>query len=314
MLSLQFLPVRASTAAPGVDHLFLFLLGVATFFSLLIFVLIFYFAVKYRRRAADEVPPAIHEPLALEVTWIVIPFLITIVIFLWGAKLFSDQFNPPANAEEIFVVGKQWMWKLQHQEGNREINALHIPIGRPIKLVMTSEDVIHDFYVPAFRVKKDVIPGRYTSLWFQANKPGQYHFFCSQYCGTDHSLMKGWVTVMEPAAYEQWLNSGAPNESMAASGQRLFQQYECATCHQDKDSPSGPSLVGVFGKTQMLQGGKSIVADEAYLRNSILNPGADIVAGYQPLMPTYQGQVNEEQLLRLIAYIKSLGTQERKKQ
>ncbi len=314
MLSLQFLPVRASAAAASVDYLFLFLLGVAAFFSLLIFVLIFYFAIRYRRRSADEVPPLVKEPFSLEVAWIVIPFVITVAIFLWGAKLFSDQFHPPANAEEIFVVGKQWMWKLQHQEGNREINELHIPVGRPIKLVMTSEDVIHDFFVPALRVKKDVLPGRYTSIWFEANRPGQYHFFCSQYCGTDHSLMKGWVTVMEPADYERWLTAGTSRESMAASGQRLFQQLECSTCHQAAETANGPSLAGVFGKPQMLAGGKSVIADEAYLRDSIVNPRAQIVAGYPPLMPTYRGQVNEEQLLQLIAYIKSLEAPERKKQ
>ncbi len=312
MLSLPFFPERASAAALSVDYLFLFLLAVGVFFSVLIFALIFYYAVRYRRRSADEVPPLVHEPFALEVAWIVIPFIITIAIFVWGAKLFSDQFHPPANAEEVFVVGKQWMWKLQHQEGNREIDELHVPVGRPIKLVMTSEDVIHDFFVPAFRVKKDVLPGRYTSIWFQADKPGRYHFFCSQYCGTDHSLMKGWVTVMEPTAYEQWLGAGAASESMAVSGQRLFQQLECTSCHQETDTPNGPSLMGVFGRPQMLQGGRSVVADEAYLRDSIVNPRAQILAGYRPLMPTYQGQVNEEQILQLIAYIKSLGAPERK--
>ncbi len=314
MLLLQFMPVRASTSAAGVDYLFLFLLGVAAFFSVLIFALIFYFAIRYRRRSEDEVARLVREPVALEVTWIVIPFILTVIIFLWGAKLFSDQYHPPADAEEVFVVGKQWMWKLQHQEGNREINELHIPVGRPIKLVMTSEDVIHDFFVPAFRVKKDVIPGRYTSIWFEADRPGQYHFFCSQYCGTDHSLMKGMVTVMEPAAYEQWLNSGSTNESMASSGQRLFDRLDCNSCHREADTVIAPTLAGVFGKELMLEGGKKVVADEAYLRDSILNPRAEIAAGYGPVMPTYQGQVNEEQLLQLIAYIKSLGAVERKKQ
>jgi cytochrome c oxidase subunit II len=314
MLMLQFLPERASAAAAGVDHLFFFLLWVSAFFSVLIFGLIFYFAMKYRRRSPGQLSALIREPMSLEVTWIVIPFILTIVIFLWGAILYTEQARPPANAEEIFVVGKQWMWKLQHPEGNREINELHIPVGRPIKLVMTSEDVIHDFFVPAFRVKKDVLPGRYTSIWFLPNKTGTFHFFCSQYCGTEHSRMNGWVTVMEPAAYEKWLGEGGAKETMAASGKSLFQRLECDNCHQAADSERGPSLVGVFGKTQPLEGGKGVVADERYLRDSILDPRVEVAAGFQPLMPTYKGQVNEEQLLELIAYIKSLAAPERKKQ
>lgn len=304
---------QASTAAASVDHLFYFLLSVSGFFLLLIFGLLFYFAVRYRRRSPDQPAERVHEPLALEVAWIVIPFLITVVIFVWGAKIFSDQSRPPAGAEEIFVVGKQWMWKLQHQEGNREINALHVPIGRPIKLVMTSEDVIHDFFVPAFRVKKDVLPGRYTSIWFEANKTGTYQFYCSQYCGTDHSRMTGQVTVMEPAEYERWLNEGSPHVSMAAAGHDLFDRLGCSGCHQETDSDRGPALAGVFGRPRRLSDGRTVFADEAYLRDSILNPQGAIVAGYEGIMPTFKGQVNEDQLLELIAYIKSLSQQERKK-
>lgn len=303
----QLVPEQASSTAASVDHLYFFLVGVGGFFSVLIFGLIFYFAVKYRRRVDDAIPPLIHEPAALEVTWIVIPFILTVIIFLWGAKLYSDQSRPPATAEEIFVVGKQWMWKLQHMEGNREINELHIPVGRPVKLVMTSEDVIHDFFVPAFRVKKDVLPGRYTSIWFQPTKTGTYHFFCSQYCGTDHSRMKGWVTVMEPSAYEQWLRRGDTGESMTVLGQRLFQRLECDSCHQAADTNRGPSLIGVFRAARTFQGGGSVVADESYLRESILNPRAKIVSGYQPLMPAYEGQLSDGELLELITYIKSLA-------
>jgi len=303
----QFIPEQASTAAASVDHLYFFLVGVGGFFSVLIFALIFYFAVKYRRRVDGEIPPLIHEPAALEVTWMVIPFILAVIMFLWGAKLYSDQSRPPAAAEEIFVVGKQWMWKLQHMEGNREINELHIPVGRPVKLVMTSEDVIHDFFVPAFRVKKDVLPGRYTSIWFQPTKTGTYHFFCSQYCGTDHSGMKGWVTVMEPSAYEQWLKRGDTGESMTVLGQRLFQRLECDFCHQAADTNRAPSLIGVFRTARTIQGGGSVVADESYLRESILNPRAKIVSGYQPLMPAYEGQLSDDELLELITYIKSLA-------
>ncbi len=310
----QLVPQQASTSAASVDHLFYFLIGVGGFFSVLIFALIFYFAVKYRRRDDDAIPPLIHEPAALEAAWILIPFILTVIIYLWGAKLYSDQSQPPATAEEIFVVGKQWMWKLQHIEGNREINELHVPVGRPIRLVMTSEDVIHDFFVPAFRVKKDVLPGRYTGIWFQATKTGTYHFFCSQYCGTDHSLMKGWVTVMEPADYEQWLRKGETGESMAVLGQRLFQRLECDSCHQTTDTNRGPSLLGVFRKTRVIQGAGAVVADEDYLRESILNPRAKILAGYQPLMPSYEGQVSADEVLELIAYIKSLRAPERDRQ
>ncbi len=310
----QFSLERASTAAASVDHLFYFLLAVSAFFLVLIFTLLLYFAIRYRRRSPDQAAELIREPVALEVTWIVIPFLITIVIFIWGAKLYSDQSHTPSNAEQIFVVGKQWMWKLQHQEGNREINALHIPIGRPIELVMTSEDVVHDFFVPAFRVKKDVLPGRYTSIWFEANKTGTYHFFCSQYCGTDHARMTGWVTVMEPAECERWLSEDAPRETMVSSGERLFQRLGCSSCHGAADSDHGPTLLGLYGRTRRMQDGHSVVADEAYIRESIVNPRAKLVSGYQSLMPTFQGQVDEEHILQLIAYIKSLATPERKKQ
>ncbi len=310
----HLLPVRASVAASDVDHLFYFLVGISLFFSCIIFASIFYFALRYRRRSSGQLAGQVHEPLSLEVTWIVIPLLLTVVIFLWGAKLYSDQSRPPAAAEDIFVVGKQWMWKLQHPEGNREINELHIPLGRPIRLIMTSEDVIHDFFVPAFRVKKDVLPGRYTSIWFQAKQPGTYHFFCSQYCGTNHSQMTGWVTVMRPAEYEQWLNRGVASEPMAAAGEKLFQRLACSNCHQETDTGRGPSLAGVFGKPQLLAGGQTVVADEAYIRDAIINPEAQILAGYPAIMPTYKGQVTEEDLLNLMAYIKSLTAPERKKQ
>ncbi len=208
---------------------------------------------------------------------------------------------------EIFVVGKQWMWKVQHPGGQREINELHVPVGRPVKLIMGSEDVLHSYYIPAFRVKADVIPGRYNTLWFQATTPGRYHLFCAEYCGTQHSGMIGEIIAMEPAAYQEWVSGGRAEDSPVAAGAKLFQDLACVSCHQAESQGRGPSLVNVFGHEVELQGGAKVLADEAYIRESILQPQAKIVAGYQPLMPTFQGLVTEEQLLQLIAYVKSLG-------
>ena len=230
------------------------------------------------------------------------------VMFGWGASLYFTISRPPAEALAITVVGKQWMWKFQHPQGPREINQLHIPVGRPVQLTMASEDVIHSVYVPAFRVKMDVVPGRYTSMWFEATQTGTYHLFCAEYCGTSHAGMIGQVTVLTPTAYEAWLSGGTAGESPVAAGERLFQQLGCQSCHRPDAVGRGPSLQGLFGQTQRLQSGASIVVDEAYVRESILLPNAKIVAGYTPIMPTFQGQISEEGLLQIIAYIRSLGT------
>jgi len=216
----------------------------------------------------------------------------------------------PANTIDIYVVGKQWMWKIQHPEGKREINELHIPIGQPVQLTMASEDVIHSFYIPAFRTKKDVVPGRYTTLWFEANKLGEYHLFCAEYCGTQHSTMIGKVTVMEPDAYQNWLSGGIGGETMVQAGERQFQQLGCHTCHKEVSGGRGPSLVGVYGKPVQLDNGGTVTADEAYVRESILNPQAKIVHGFKPIMPTFQGQINEETLIQILTYIQSLGEAE----
>jgi cytochrome c oxidase subunit 2 len=246
--------------------------------------------------------------MALEIAWSVIPLPITMVIFVWGASVFFAMSRPPQETLNIYVVGKQWMWKFQHLDGQREINELHVPVGRAVKLIMTSEDVIHDVFVPAFRVKADVLPGRYTHIWFQATKPGRYHLFCAEYCGTRHSGMTGEVVVLEPSEYQTWLSGGVPEGSLASTGEKLFQDLACVTCHRGDTQARGPVLQGLFGKTVLLQNGESVTADEAYLRESILNPGARITAGFQPIMPTFQGQISEEQLLALIEYIKSLST------
>ncbi len=268
------------------------------------------FAIKYRRRHDEEIGVAIHGSLALELLWSFIPLVIAMVMFAWGAKVFFDLYRPPAGAMEIFVVGKQWMWKVQHADGQREINELHVPVGRPVKLMMGSEDVIHSYYIPAFRVKADVIPGRYNSMWFTATKPGRYHLFCAEYCGTKHSGMIGWVTAMEPADFQVWLGGGAGTAtSPIAAGEKLFQDLACNTCHQAGPQARGPLLTGIYGKPVELQGGGTVTIDDAYLRESIVNPQAKVVAGFQPIMPTFQGMVTEEQLLQLIAYVKSLSQQ-----
>jgi len=295
--------------ATRVDALYFFLLAIATFFGLLIAVLIVYYAVKFHRRSPNAVGARIHGSMVLEVTWTVVPLLITMVIFVWGASVYFAMARPPDETLNIYVVGKQWMWKFQHLDGQREINELHVPVGRPVKLITTSEDVIHDFFVPAFRVKADVLPGRYVSIWFEPTKPGRYHLFCAEYCGTRHSGMIGEVVVMEPNEYEAWLSGGAAEGSLASVGAKLFQELACNTCHRPDAQGRGPVLDGLFGKTVTLQGGETVTADEAYVRESILMPSAKITAGFQPIMPTFQGLVTEEQLLALIEYIKSLQTQ-----
>jgi cytochrome c oxidase subunit 2 len=300
-------PEQASTIAEGVDHLYLFLVGLTAFFSVLIFSVIFYFAIRYRRRSDDERPEPIHGSMALEGFWSFVPFVIVMVIFGWGASLYFINSRPPEGAMELSVVGKQWMWKIQHPAGRREINELHVPVGTAVRLTMTSEDVIHSFYVPAFRTKMDVLPGRYTSVWFQATRRGEYHLFCAEYCGTEHSRMGGTVYVMEQVDYDRWLSGAGPGESMASLGERMFTQLRCDGCHRADSTGRGPSLDNVFGRIVALTGGQTVVADQAYMRESILNPRAKLVAGFDPVMPTFQGQVSEEQVMQLIAYIRSLG-------
>lgn len=287
------------------DYLYYFLTALTVFFAGLIFAVVFYFAIKYRRRDKNEVPPQNEGNLVLELTWTIIPALICVFIFIWSAHIFMRASTPPPNSTEIFVVGKQWMWKIQHPEGPREIDQLHVPVNEPIKLTMTSEDVIHDFGVPAFRIKRDVVPGMYSTEWFEATKVGQYHLFCDQFCGMGHPTMAGTVFVMSHADYAHWLTSQLNTRPMFASGELLYTQLGCNTCHTPDGKPGVPPLAGLYGSEVKLQNGKTVTADDAYLRESILGPEA--VAGYPPTMPTYQGQLNEDEVLQLIAYIKSLG-------
>ena len=306
-----FLPDAASTFADRVDALYLYLVALTIFFSSGIALAIIYFAVRYRRRSPDEIPRPIAGSLKLELLWTVIPFLISMTIFVWGASVYFSLYRAPANAIDIYVVGKQWMWKFQHVDGQREINELHVPVGSRVRLTMTTEDVIHSFYVPAFRIKMDVVPGRYSTTWFEATQTGRFHLFCAEFCGTNHSGMGGYVVVMEPSEYQDWLSGGA-TDSPASQGQRLFQDLGCVTCHRQDSQGRGPMLTNVFGNRVELDNGETIVADENYLRESVRNPQARIVAGFArpSIMPMYtNSQITEEQLLQLIAYIRSLGAQ-----
>jgi len=301
-------PEQASTMAAKVDLLFVFILAVLVFFSSIIAISIIFFAVRYHR-STHRKPEAIEGSLALEIGWTVIPLGIAMIIFVWGAVLFFAMNRPPAQAMEIYGVGKQWMWKFEHMDGQREINQLHVPVGRDVKVILASQDVIHAFYVPAFRVKADVVPGRYTYVWFRATKPGRYHLFCAEYCGTQHSGMIGDVVVMEPADFERWLAGGPTEGSLAQGGEKLFQQLACNTCHRADSGARGPDLAQLFGSTVTLADGRKVKVDENYIRESILNPQAKIVQGFQPIMPTFQGQISEEGLLQLVEYIKALQKQ-----
>ena len=307
---LPLFPEAASHVAPQVDALFFAWSAISIFFTILIAALILYFMVRYRRRSVDEVGLPERAPNWLEVGWSVIPLVISLAMFVWGARVFYNIYRAPSNAVEYWTVGKQWMWKFQHPDGHREINALHIPVGQPIKLNIQSEDVIHSFFVPAFRVKQDAVPGRQTSVFFEATKPGVYHLFCTEYCGGEHSRMIGSVIALEPEQYETWLAGGPAGKSMVASGAELFQSLACVTCHRAGATgrlARGPALEGLYGSQQKLANGQTVIADDTYIRESILTPTAKLVAGWDPVMPTFQGQVTEEQLTQLIAYIRTLG-------
>ena len=303
---LQLFPDQASTLASRVDNLYFFLLATSGFFAVAVTVMVIFFAVKYRRRHPDQEGEPIHGSLALELIWTGIPFILAMVMFVWGASVYFALVRMPDEALDVYAVGKQWMWKFQHREGQREINELHIPVDTPIRVLLTSEDVLHDLYFPNFRTKMDVIPGRYTQLWFEATQTGTFHIFCAEYCGTKHSGMIGHVVVMPQAEYQAWLGGGAAEGTLAQRGEKLFTQFACITCHRPDSQGRGPVLNGLLGSTVHLGNGNTLTADPAYVRESILNPTAKVVAGFLPLMPTFQGQVTEEQILALTEYIKSL--------
>ena len=309
MGGIPLFPEAASSFAAEVDALYLFIFAVSAFFTVAISMAVVFFGVRYRRTHAEEIGAHIEGSLPLELVWSIIPTMISMVMFAWGAKLFYEIRVPPAETLQIYAVGKQWMWKFQHAGGQREINELHVPMGRPIKILVTSEDVLHDLYFPAFRTKIDAIPGRYMPLWFTATKLGRYHIFCAEYCGTKHSGMIGTVIVMEPAQYQAWLAGGGTEGTMAERGAKLFNDLACTTCHLDSGQGRGPSLKDIVGKAVDLADGSSVMLDEGYLRESILNSQAKVVRGFTPLMPTFQGLISEEGLAALIEHIKSLSPQ-----
>jgi cytochrome c oxidase subunit 2 len=311
MSDFPLFPAQASTIAWQVDALYGGLVALTVIFCLLVFGMVGIFAIKYRRRSDDEQPKQNHGNLALELSWTIIPLFIALFVFLLGADVFFRLQRAPADPLEIYAVGKQWMWKIQHESGKREINTLHVPLGQPVRLTMTSEDVIHDFFIPAFRVKNDVVPGRYTTLWFEATKTGEFHLFCAEYCGTQHSGMIGKVIVMEPTAYHDWLmGASGSGESMVEAGQRQFQELGCETCHKSISGGRGPSLVGIFDEPVKLANGQEVIVDVEYIRESILQPRAKMVAGYEPIMPIFEGQINEQSLLQIVTYVKSLSPTE----
>lgn len=300
-------PEQASSFAWQVDALYFYLIAVSIAFTVPIVVALFFFAIKYRETEKFATPEEMHGSMVLETVWSIIPFVISMTIFLGGAIIFFNQYTPPDDAMEVYVVGKQWMWKIQHQTGQREINELHVPLGRKVKLTMTTEDVIHDFDIPAFRTKADVVPGRYTYMWFEATKTGKFHLFCAEYCGLNHSGMIGSVIVMEQHEFDNWLSGNVAGQTPVEQGKDLFEnKLGCASCHAGGPTQRGAKLEGIFNHDVKLVGGGTVKADEQYIRNSILNPSAQVVEGYQPIMPTFKGQVTEEQLNSLVAYIKSL--------
>ena len=303
------IPEQASTLAPQVDQLYLFIVAVTAFVGILVCVLVVFFSAKYRSSDGRGIGAPITGSLPLELAWSVIPFLITVVIFVWSADVYFSIYRPPDQALQIYSTGKRWMWRFQHLDGKAEINELHVPAGQPVKVTFTSEDVLHSLYFPSFRVKADAIPGRYSSVWFEATKVGEYHIFCAEYCGTRHSGMVGTVHVMEPAAYQTWLSGGGEGGTLAQRGARLFSELACNTCHLSDGSGRGPSLVNKFGSREQLANGSAVNVDESYVRESILTPQAKLVAGYQPLMPTFQGLINEDSVMALIEYVKSLRMQ-----
>jgi cytochrome c oxidase subunit II len=302
---LPIFPPRASSISGEVDLLASLMLLMSFAVAVSIFILIVVFCVKYRRRPGNEIGQPDQHTTAVEVTWTVVPLLLCMIPFFWGARIYLQEAQPPADAIEAYVVAKQWMWKTEQPGGQEEINTLHVPTGRAVKLTMTSQDVIHSFYVPAFRVKADVLPGRYTTVWFTATQPGQFMLYCAQYCGTDHAAMTGQVVAMTPGEYASWLDSGATAfQSPAAQGRKLFQQYGCVDCHE---AGRAPPLQGLYGQPVLLSDGSTVIADANYVRQKLLTPSATIPAGYQPIMPSFAGRLSEEDILALIIYIQSIG-------
>jgi cytochrome c oxidase subunit 2 len=304
-----FLPEQASTLAHHVDDVLFLLIYASVLILLVVAGLLLYFGVRYRRGSrANRTPISEATEDKIEWGWMIPTALAFLVFFFWGGYMYYQAYTPPEKSNlHINAVGKQWMWKFQHPNGILELNNLHIPVGQSVEVIMTSEDVVHSLSLPAQRVKRDVIPGSYTRLWFQATQPGRYHLFCTQFCGLDHSRMRGELIVMAPSEYEHWLSQRKPAQNLAAAGKTLYDTHDCASCHDEPRKQTAPSLRHLYHKTVRLQNGATVVADEDYLRTAILEPNRQVVAGYPSIMPTFQGQLDEEDVLKLIAYIQSLG-------
>ena len=313
MTSFALFPPEASKIAPQMDALYFFMVLVSLIGLTIVILLVVSFSILYSRKR-HPVATQIEGSTMLEATWTIIPLGLFLIMFVWGSLIYFRVYTPPANAMNIYVVGKQWMWKAEHPGGQHEINSLHIPVGRPIQLTLISQDVFHSFSIPAFRVKREAIPGRYTSVWFQATETGTYHLFCTQYCGTNHSAMIGDIVVLKPEDYKKWLAESTSGASLAQSGERLFASLSCNACHNSRPDSRGPSLANVYGSRLALSSGGTVTADDAYLREAILNPSQHITQGYAPIMPTYQGQISEDGVIALVEYIKNLNSNYRVEQ
>ena len=298
-----------SSYGGDIDLLFMGLLAISLGVALLLFILLLVFAIRYRAGSKADRSHPVRKTWDWEIGWTTITLLGFLGLFVWGASLYLDVFRTADDAMPIYVVAKQWMWHVQHQGGQREINELHIPVHRSVQLIMASQDVIHSFFVPAFRVKHDVVPGRYQNLWFRAEKTGEFQLLCAEFCGTDHSRMIGRIVVMEPPDFETWLSHQDGGGPLAREGADLFRQLGCSGCHVGQGTVRAPSLDGLFEKPVPLQDGTVVVADERYIRDSILMPQSQVAAGYAPVMPSFAGRVSEDELIRLVAYIKSLSSE-----
>lgn len=309
--NLTFFPETASTIAAQVDWFYFFMWTLTIFFSVLIAGLILGFIIKFRKQPGNEEPQPMNPQTWIEIVWTVIPLGIVLVIFFWSAYLYLQYVRIPEDTLNIYGTGKQWMWKFQHPTGQREINVLHVPVNTPVKVTLGSEDVIHSFYVPDFRVKADVVPGTYRETWFEATKTGRFRLFCAEYCGMQHAGMIGEVVVMSKQDYQEWISGEVVQGSLAEQGKALFEKFRCHTCHASEGQGIGPNLAGIYGRKEQLTNGRMIEVNDAYLYESIVNPQDKVTLGYQPIMPSFKDQISEEEIVKIIEYIKSLSQQEK---